>query len=95
MRRYRDSNLPTHLINAGKYAMGMVHYFFYYYWRHQDMPHIGANFIVWCFTGVVYGLYACAWDFLMDWSLCRPHARYPLLRSELVYKSHIPFYYLL
>ncbi|KAG6379987.1 hypothetical protein JVT61DRAFT_10561 [Boletus reticuloceps] len=61
MRRYRDSNLPTHLIKAGKYAMGMEHYFFYYYWRHQDMPHIGANFIVWCFTGVVYGLYACAW----------------------------------
>ncbi|KAF8549650.1 EXS-domain-containing protein, partial [Imleria badia] len=87
LRRYRDSNLPTHLINAGKYAMGIVHYFFYYHWRHQGI------YILWLFTGVVYATYACSWDFLMDWSLCKPHARYPLLRPELVYKSQIPSYY--
>lgn len=28
-------------------------------------------------------------DFLMDWSLLEPHARYPILRRELVYKSHV------
>ena len=25
----------------------------------------------------------------MDWSLLEPHARYPILRRELVYKSHV------
>jgi len=29
----------------------------------------------------------------MDWSLCESDARFPLLRKELVYKSHIPCYY--
>lgn len=26
----------------------------------------------------------------MDWSLCKPYARYPLLRPELLYKSQVP-----
>lgn len=26
----------------------------------------------------------------MDWSMCKPHARYPLLRTELVYKLQVP-----
>ena len=26
----------------------------------------------------------------MDWSVCKPRARYPLLRPELIYKSQIP-----
>lgn len=29
----------------------------------------------------------------MDWSMCKPHARYPLLRAELVYKSQIPVHF--
>jgi hypothetical protein len=29
----------------------------------------------------------------MDWSICKPHAKYPLLRRELVYTSQIPLYY--
>ena len=33
-------------------------------------------------------------DFLMDWSLCKPRSRYPLLRPELVYKSQIPVRFL-
>lgn len=34
--------------------------------------------------------YLLTQDFLMDWSLLKPHAQYPLLRPELVYKSQIP-----
>ncbi|KIJ61833.1 hypothetical protein HYDPIDRAFT_169443 [Hydnomerulius pinastri MD-312] len=90
LRRYWDSKLPTHLINAGKYGMGMVYYFFYYYWRHQGNVDGGASYILWCFTATVYSIYACAWDFLMDWSICKPHARHPFLRPELVYTSQIP-----
>ena len=28
-------------------------------------------------------------DFLMDWSLLRPHAKHPLLRDNLLYSNHI------
>ncbi|KAH7887084.1 EXS-domain-containing protein [Phlebopus sp. FC_14] len=93
MRRYWDSRLPTHLINAGKYGMGMLYYFFYFYWRHQNNVEHGASYILWCFTASAYAIYACAWDFLMDWSICKPHARHPFLRPELVYTSQIPSYY--
>lgn len=30
----------------------------------------------------------------MDWGMCKPHARYLLLRPELVYKSQIPVRFL-
>ena len=32
-------------------------------------------------------------DLLMDWSLLRPHARYPFLRDELLYPDHVPVRY--
>lgn len=32
-------------------------------------------------------------DVLMDWSLCKPHAQYPLLRPELIFKTQIPVRY--
>lgn len=93
VRRYRDSKLPSHLINAGKYGMGMVYYFCYYIWRRDGETDGGASFILWCLSAVIYALYGCAWDFAMDWSICKPRAKYPLLRRELVYTSQIPLYY--
>ncbi|KAG1876839.1 EXS-domain-containing protein, partial [Suillus tomentosus] len=92
IRRYKDSKLPTHLINAGKYGMGIVYYFCYYLWR-RDESDGGASFVMWCLAAVVYSLYGCAWDFVMDWSICKPRAKYPLLRRDLVYTSQIPLYY--
>lgn len=93
LRRYKDSKLPTHLINAGKYGMGIVHYLCYYLWRRDGKSDNGASFILWCISAVIYSLYGCAWDFAMDWSICKPHAKYPFLRRELVYTSQIPMYY--
>ncbi|KAG1816904.1 EXS family-domain-containing protein [Suillus variegatus] len=93
IRRYRDSKLPTHLINAGKYGMGIVYYFCYYLWRRDGESDDGASFVMWCLAAVVYSLYGCAWDFAMDWSICKPRAKYPLLRRDLVYTSQIPLYY--
>lgn len=112
---------------AGKYAMGMICYLCYCYWRHQSLSnptivdtyltsyprcapyrqklhplvlHGNRQFDIWvclgksplpyvsiCFDN--HGIFASQ-DFLMDWSVCKPHARYPLLRTELVYKSQIP-----
>ncbi|KAG2109842.1 EXS family protein/ERD1/XPR1/SYG1 family protein [Suillus discolor] len=93
IRRYKDSKLPTHLINAGKYGMGIVYYFCYYLWRRDGESDDGASFVMWCLSAVVYSLYGCAWDFAMDWSICKPRAKYPLLRRDLVYTSQIPLYY--
>ncbi|KAG1760755.1 EXS family-domain-containing protein, partial [Suillus occidentalis] len=113
LRRYKDSKLPTHLINvslqyrivalkqltswlnvqAGKYGMGIVYYFCYYLWRRDGKSDNGASFILWCISAIIYSIYGCAWDFAMDWSICKPHAKYPFLRKELVYTSQIPMYY--
>jgi hypothetical protein len=93
LRQYRDSKHPIQLINAGKYVMAMIYHLCYCYWRHQDAPHTGRSYIFWCFTATVNSIYGCAWDFLMDWSVCKPRARYPLLRPQLVYESQIPCYY--
>lgn len=91
IRRYVDSKLYTHLINAGKYAMGMVAAVVFFYWRHTGQGR-GAAFILWCLTSTMYSLYAGAWDYLMDWSILQPHVEYKGLRADLVYSDH-PFLY--
>ncbi|KAI0052145.1 EXS-domain-containing protein [Auriscalpium vulgare] len=88
-RRYSDSRLITHLINAGKYGAGISYYLSYYLWRHNGAGR-GPTFVLWCLFGVLYSTYASAWDLLMDWSVLRPHAKVPLLRSELIYSGYIP-----
>ncbi|KAJ7211223.1 EXS-domain-containing protein [Mycena pura] len=91
VKRYVDSGLYTHLINAGKYGSGIVAYFCYFLWRHQGG--LGSKFVVWCIFQTFYSLYALAWDLLMDWSILRFHEHYPLLRKELVYSDRIYVYY--
>ncbi|PCH35378.1 EXS-domain-containing protein, partial [Wolfiporia cocos MD-104 SS10] len=93
IRRWMDSKLTTHLINAGKYGTGLIYYLTYYLWRQHGGGH-GTRFVVWIIIGVLYASYAAAWDILMDWSLMQPHARYRFLRSELIYTSHRPLYYI-
>ncbi|KAG1776330.1 EXS family protein/ERD1/XPR1/SYG1 family protein [Suillus placidus] len=78
VKRYKDSRLPTHLINAGKYGMGIVYYLCYYLWRRDVKGGYTVNLTQ---------------DFAMDWSICKPRAKYPFLRRELVYTSQIPLYY--
>jgi len=90
VRRYADSKLITHLINAGKYGSGIIYYFFYYFWRHHGVTDRSGSFVLWCLFATTYSIYACTWDFLMDWSFFKPHSRYPLLRSDLVYPNEIP-----
>jgi hypothetical protein len=94
VRRWLDSRLITHLINGGKYGTGIIYYVLYYTWRHKGGHQSGAAFIFWILLGVIYATYACTWDFLMDWSLFKPRARWPLLRDELLYSNHIWTYYL-
>ncbi|OBZ67468.1 Phosphate transporter PHO1 [Grifola frondosa] len=92
VKRWVDSRLITHLINGGKYGSGILMYLFYFMWREHGGGR-GSHFVVWCIFATNYSLYAASWDFLMDWSVLRPHATYPLLRSELLYTNCIPLYY--
>ncbi|KAK0474204.1 EXS family-domain-containing protein [Armillaria novae-zelandiae] len=92
VRRYADSHLITHLINGGKYGSGIISYLFYFLWRHQGGNH-GAIFALWCLCNTIYSLYASSWDFLMDWSVLKAHAKHPLLRNDLLYSNYVPSYY--
>ncbi|KAM5537632.1 hypothetical protein V8D89_008710 [Ganoderma adspersum] len=92
VKRFVDSGLVTHLINGGKYGSGILQVLFYFLWRSQGGVH-GPMFVAWCVFATSYSIYAGAWDLLMDWSLLRPHAPYPMLRQELLYHNTIPFYY--
>ncbi|KAK0458034.1 EXS-domain-containing protein [Desarmillaria tabescens] len=89
VRRYADSHLITHLINGGKYGSGIISYLFYFLWRHQGGNH-GAIFALWCLLNTIYSLYASSWDFLMDWSVLKAHAKHPLLRNDLLYSNYVP-----
>jgi len=93
VKRYADSGLVTHLINGGKYGSGVINYLFYYLWRHQA-THYNPLFALWLICNTVYSVYSASWDFVMDWSLLRPHAKHFFLRDELGYSNHIYLYYI-
>lgn len=90
IRRFVDSKHVMHLINGGKYGTGIISYLCFYIWRQQG-PY-GTSLGFYFFSNLMYSVYSLSWDFLMDWSLFQPQARYPLLRKELVYPT--PFYYI-
>lgn len=92
VRRYYDSDLSIHLINAGKYGSGIIYYFFFFLWRYHGARN-GGYLVPFCLFGTFYSTYSCTWDFLMDWSLFKRRSRYPLLRSDLVYTNALPLYY--
>lgn len=93
IKRYVDSGLITHLINAGKYGFGIVNYLFYHLWRHQETQY-NSWFVLYLISTTIYSVYATCWDLLMDWSLFQPRAKRFLLRDELGYSNHIYLYYL-
>ncbi|KIN99651.1 hypothetical protein M404DRAFT_16490 [Pisolithus tinctorius Marx 270] len=93
VRRYRDTRFLGNLLNAGKYASGMVSSLCYHYWVHSGTPRQGPSFVFFCFTEMLSSLYSCAWDLIVDWSLFKRDTRYPLLRPDLIYTSQIASYY--
>lgn len=90
LKRFYDSNLHIHLINAGKYASSMLTACLFVAWRGTGSPHDSGIFITWIIFATVSSTYTCAWDFIVDWSLLRPG--YKLLRPDLGY-SHKWVYY--
>ncbi|KAG6840695.1 hypothetical protein C0991_004997 [Blastosporella zonata] len=93
VKRYYDSGMVTHLINGGKYGSGIVSNLFFYMWRQRASKNRDSIFALWILFNTLYSIYASTWDLLMDWSVLRLRARYPLLRQELIYTNTIPSYY--
>lgn len=93
VRRYRDTRFLGNLLNAGKYGSGMVSLLCYHYWIYAGTPRQGSSFVFFCFTESLSSLYSCGWDLIVDWSLFKRHAHYPLLRPDLIYTSQIASYY--
>jgi hypothetical protein len=93
VRRYVDSRRVSHLINAGKYGSGIISYLFYFMWCYRQESR-GPILVLWCFFNTCYSIYACSWDFLMDYSVLQPHSKHLFLRTELMYIDHQWVYYL-
>ncbi|TRM56258.1 EXS family-domain-containing protein, partial [Schizophyllum amplum] len=92
IKRYYDSGLTTHILNAGKYSLGIVMYLLYFRWRHTD-EWSGGFYFAYIAVALMYSVFACGWDLLMDWSILRANATTFLLRDELLYTHHIHLYY--
>ncbi|WVF72993.1 hypothetical protein IAT40_007811 [Kwoniella sp. CBS 6097] len=91
VKRYHDSQLKIHLINAGKYLSVILQQCLFVYWRSRGSILNDKAFIVWIIVAIASSSYTCTWDFVIDWSLFRPQAG--LLRKDLGY-SHRYVYYL-
>ncbi|GMK56353.1 hypothetical protein CspeluHIS016_0301930 [Cutaneotrichosporon spelunceum] len=91
LKRYHDSGLSIHLINAGKYCSSILTACLFVHWRSQSKPHEGAPFIGWIIFATVSSVYTSIWDLVVDWSLLRPGCRG--LRKDLGYPSRTWYYF--
>ncbi|KIR53486.1 hypothetical protein I315_04079 [Cryptococcus gattii Ru294] len=91
LKRYHDSKLNIHLINAGKYASVIVQQWLFVWWRNKGNHDSGASFIIWVIFATISAIYTCSWDFVIDWSLFRPNAG--LLRKDLGYSRRYVYYF--
>ncbi|WVR00182.1 hypothetical protein IAU59_007324 [Kwoniella sp. CBS 9459] len=90
LKRYHDSSLKIHLINAGKYLSVILQQCLFVYWRSRGSILNDKAFIVWIIVAVASSSYTCTWDFVIDWSLFRPQAG--LLRKDLGYSRKYVYY---
>lgn len=63
LKRYIDSQLRIHLINAGKYCSSILVACFFVYWRSKGNPeaHGSPSFIVWVIFATIASTYNSAW----------------------------------
>lgn len=91
LKRWYDSNLQIHLINAGKYASSIIQAVLFVYWRSTGSPQNTGGFVTWVIFATIASIYTCSWDFVVDWSLLRPH--HHLLRPDLGYSQTWVYYF--
>ncbi|WWC72020.1 uncharacterized protein I206_105979 [Kwoniella pini CBS 10737] len=90
LKRYHDSKLNIHLINAGKYLSVILQQSLFVYWRSRNSVIDDRAFIVWTIVAIVSSAYTSTWDLVIDWSLFRPQAG--LLRKDLGYSQRYVYY---
>nr|XP_019044152.1 hypothetical protein I302_07433 [Kwoniella bestiolae CBS 10118]OCF23082.1 hypothetical protein I302_07433 [Kwoniella bestiolae CBS 10118] len=90
LKRYYDSKLNIHLINAGKYSSVILQQCLFVYWRSRNSHINDKSFIIWFIFAVLSATYTSTWDLVIDWSLFRPQAG--LLRKDLGYSSRYVYY---
>ncbi|WWC64582.1 uncharacterized protein I303_107193 [Kwoniella dejecticola CBS 10117] len=90
LKRYHDSKLNIHLINAGKYLSVILQQCLFVYWRSRDSVIDDKAFIIWIIVAIISAVYTSTWDLVIDWSLFRPQAG--LLRKDLGYSQRYVYY---
>lgn len=90
VKRWKDSGLKLHLINAGKYFCGMAYYSAFIAWRSRGSAITDPSFAVFASIATVYSTYASAWDLYLDWGLLR--RKYGYLRENLGYSKRWIYY---
>lgn len=83
LKRYHDSKLYVHLINAGKYGSTILVAWLNMYWRHRGSDTGDFSFALWVVFATLNSIYTSSWDLIVDWSLLRPGCK--LLRPDLAY----------
>ncbi|KAK1922100.1 EXS-domain-containing protein [Papiliotrema laurentii] len=91
VKRWHDSRLAIHLINAGKYLISIVQLCLFVLWRARGRSTSNASFIVWVLVSTATSVYTSAWDLIVDWSLFRPQSG--LLRHDRGYSSRYVYYF--
>ncbi|WWD03630.1 hypothetical protein V865_001685 [Kwoniella europaea PYCC6329] len=90
LKRYHDSKLNIHLINAGKYSSVILQQCLFVYWRSRGSLINDKSLIVWLIFAIISAVYTSTWDLVIDWSLFRPQAG--LLRKDLGYSQRYVYY---
>lgn len=72
LKRWYDSRLWIHLINAGKYCSTILTAWLYMHWRAGGSSKTAASFAVWVLFACLNSIYTSSWDLVVDWSLLRP-----------------------
>lgn len=82
LRRFADSgDWFPHLVNAGKYLMGIGYYVTLCAYRLSH--HSASKRIPFILFGTIYSLYTSIWDLVMDWSLFQTSHENTFLRDDL------------
>ncbi|WVO14281.1 hypothetical protein L204_101913 [Cryptococcus depauperatus] len=90
LKRYHDSKLYIHLINAGKYASVIIQQWLFVLWRNKGSKYNHVSFFVWIIAATTSASYTCTWDLVVDWSLFRPNSA--LLRKDRGYSRPFVYY---
>jgi hypothetical protein len=93
-KRFWDTLKINHFINIVKYGLNILAIWmsFAYHFNliFKDKP--GVNQVLWVLAQLIASIYSFCWDVKMDWSLFKLKSVNYLLRDELGFEHHWPYY---